>query len=195
MTKLVGENIELQLEDFEALRGVSEASIAALAKVTQWVRENSSDIIGMVVPTALTEAQFATLKGYSLVDGFGDPLPEAEKKWVMIKGQWILGSDYHTLTGNGALPDMVTNEAHIAQALNDGALLSYEVAQFPEHTHAYNVPGVSASGSGPATDGFEFRDSITYQDADYAGTTSPVGVAGKNNPNRIKLNYFLKINN
>lgn len=206
MTKIAGRNIDLQLENFLANRAVSEAMLEPLAALVQWVKENSADYIGQFEFTALTEAQFSSLKGYSIFDESSNPIPEAQKKWVLLKGQSIVGSEYATLTGKATLPNLRGNEAHLAQALNEASLLTYQENQNRAHRHFIantDVPYNDASGTlnnarSLSTRFSNFENIISYlfgsaTNPTVARTSSEGGAVAR--PNRVMANIFLKINN
>jgi hypothetical protein len=177
-------------EDVRQDKAVSEATQSKLAESLAWIMQNSSDIIGQKIDVALTEAQFATLKGYSLIDGLGSPIPEASKKWVLLKGQSITGSDYANLTGVNTLPDMVTTEAHVAQALNDAALLSYQENQNKSHTH-----GIKVSNKAYTSGGTSVGNGIISISEGYSNSGQIANEGGAvARPNRVMLNTFIKIN-
>lgn len=192
MTSIVGENIDLQAEDFTSQKAVSEAAVSQVAQVAQWVRQNSSDYIGMIDYCALTEEQHATIKGYSLLDEALDPIPEAQKKWALLKGQDITGSDFEVLTGISNLPNLVANEAHLAQMKSDGSMLSYQSNQNKAHNHTVPVAYETSSATlGLVPLGTDHHDIVQQTSANKTGSEG--GEVAR--PNRAMINIFLKINN
>lgn len=208
MTKIVGKFQDLHLENFLSGKAVSEAQLKPIAELVQWVKENCGDQLGDVKYSALTEAQFAELKGYVIVDG-GNPVPESQKKWVLWKGQSIVGSDYSNLTGKNSIPNLVSNEAHLAQTVNDSQLLSYQENQNKSHAH-YVANGDTVSSNSTTTDvspanslvfdalneggesrNYRFKGTSTVPNR---GLTSSSGGAVAR-PNRVMVNIFIKINN
>ena len=105
MTKLIGEKIDFYDEDVAYRNSVSEALFAKICKAMQWHNENTGDLIGDVKQSMLTQAQFCLLKGDDHTNA--DYL---SRKWVLMSGQDVTGSDYHTLTGNTHLPNATANK-------------------------------------------------------------------------------------
>lgn len=186
--KITGENLDLQEEDFAAGKAVSESNFATMAKITQWVKENFGDFIGKVQYAALTEAQFAAKKGYEIAG-----VAEADKKWVIMKGQSIVGSQYATETGITTLPDALGNGAHFAQMRAGNSMLEYQANQNQAHTH--NVTHTTdriAEGGGT----YDFEEGTSFGDS-VSNVTKSTTSSGDSEarPNRVLLNVFIMINN
>lgn len=182
--------------DVSTGKAVSEATLSKIAQTVTYLAKNSLDIIGETKITVLTEAQFAQAKDYEIFDTGSNPIPENQKKWVLYKGQDISGSDLANLTGINSLADMVSKEAHIAQALNDAALMSYQENQNKSHQH--NVTYVGGVYDELSSNSADFMRASSA--SDYTGpqnntktTTAEGGAVAR--PNRVMHNLFIKINN
>ncbi len=177
-----------------------------LASSLQWALQNVSDIVGKFEFMGLTEAQFAAAKGYSLVDESFQPIPEHLKKWILVKGQDITGSDYAEQTGITVLtPDLVTNSGHLGQAPNESSILNYETSQNKDHSHplikflgqnngvngqtAFNVFNNNTSTEDKGNRGFNFAE-IPYGNNEYMKRDG----GDQSHPNRALVNIFFKIN-
>ena len=193
MSQVTSELKKIYEEDVSANGSVSEEFFLKLAASMNWLIENAGDYVGKVEMTPLSEAQFAALKGYST------SASEYLKKWVLMKGQSISGSKYHSLYGVASLPNMVDNGAHPEQAKAGASTLAYFASQNKSHGHALmytrdtgNYGGLSAYSTSNLTSASKMT-AKSYEQA--SGT---YGITGEGadvaRPNSITLNFFLKIN-
>ena len=129
MTILASEIKKIHEEDIAANGTVSEGFFKKLAATMNGVVDNYMWHLGSKQESVLTEAQFAALNGYDV------NLPEEQKRWVLMKGQSIVGSALHALTGITTLPNAVANGAHSEQAKAGAATLQYFASQNKAHSH------------------------------------------------------------
>ena len=178
MTLLASELKKIHEEDIAANGSVSEGFFKKLASAVNYVIDNFLWDLGDVRSSLLTEAQFAARNGYSLA------LPEAQRRWVLMKGQSIAGSALNNLTGIEALQNMVANGAHLEQAT--GALNQYLISQNKAHTHGTRMGYPDFAGGGIAG-----SNDLSYV---WTGATNSEG-GSVARPNSVTVNFFIKINN
>lgn len=191
--------------DINSGSGISEDLAFKLASSVMWIMQNSADYVGKVEYAMMSEEDFAVTKGYSLVDESSQPLPEAQKKWILLKKQDITGSDYANKFGiTQVSEDLVAKRGHLGQAGNSSQIMTYEASQNKEHNHPLiknlgqvnGVNGVTAidyqdNGSfDTGNRGYSYND-LRGQDLPYI---QPDG-GDQSHPNRILTNIFLRINN
>lgn len=169
-------------EEVGAGKAVSKALVAKIAKLVTYVKKNSTDVIGKIEFSALTEEQFAEEKGYDLLDSQGQPLPMTEIKWVLMKGQNISGSDYSIKTGKAQLANMVSKSAFIRQATSEGNIGIYQDHQLGEVT-------VPADGQFSGTTSPYFQSS----NVDYP-VNRTINSGKDTRPRNYQFNIFIKIN-
>lgn len=175
MTLIPAERKEIHVEETSYKASISELTAQKIGASVNWVLANTSTQIGDIVPSALTQAQFQTLRG---------------NNWVLMSGQSISGSDLAILTGITSLPNMVGNEAFLGQK-NAQSMFAYEASQNKSHNH--NVTGNSAISH-------QFLDymntgytrDILYPGAAVFTSTSEGGAVAR--PNTVRVNFFIKIN-
>lgn len=192
MSQVTSELKKIYEEDVSANGSVSEAFFLKIASSMNWLIENAGDYVGKVEMTPLSEAQFAALKGYST------SVSEYLKKWVLIRGQSISGSKYHSLYGVSSLPNMVDNGAHPEQAKAGAATLAYFASQNKSHSHNLKTLGEGnlqylyyvGLAYYCVGDGSWDRHARTGVASDMVWESG----ADVARPNSITLNFFLKIN-
>ena len=195
MSQVASELKKIYEEDVSANGSVSEAFFLKLAASMNWLIENAGDYVGKVEMTPLSEAQFAAIKGYST------SASEYLKKWVLIRGQSISGSKYHSLYGVSSLPNMVDNGAHPEQAKAGASTLAYFASQNKSHGHALMYTRDTGNYGGGVTP-YSFSplssaaSKLSYKSYEQASGTYGVAAEGADvaRPNSITLNFFLKIN-
>lgn len=186
-------------EEVSYKSAVSEATFNKIGGSINYILENASDFVGNLVPTMLTEAQFATVKGYDYTE-----TDLTIKKWVIVDGQTITGSDYAVLTGITSLPNAKGNQAFPRQSNSDANIGQYETSQNLAHTHGENLGISTGASSVPVyTDTNLAVGTEVYVSTGAALTgtlssstrviTDSAGSATAQ-PNCWKVNYFLKIN-
>lgn len=186
MSQVTSELKKIYEEDVSANGSVSEAFFLKLASSMNWLIENAGDYVGKVEMTPLSESQFAALKGYST------SVSEYLKKWVLIRGQSISGSKYHSLYGVSSLPNMVDNGAHPEQAKAGAATLAYFASQNKSHSHVVNFPNGLTPERGAANHLITAYNYIVSNSRVTLNCSSDGADVAR--PNSITLNFFLKIN-
>ena len=177
MTAVTAQLNTMQIEECKFEASVSEAVMTRMAAVVNYLAQNAIDTLGTVIQSALTEAQFATLKGYD------HTAPYATRKWVLMTGASISGSDFANLTGITSFPDAVTNGAFLGQKKPSHSMTEYQTNQNQSHTHtsaALTSQSIQEGGSGNTSLGL--------------GSTGSSG-GDEARPNNIRVNIFIKINN
>lgn len=196
MTDITSAPSKIQEEEVAYKAAVSEATFTKIGAAINYIQDNASDYIGQLECTMLTEAQFATIKGYDYTE-----TDLTVKKWVIVDGQDITGSDYETLTGISTLASAKTNGAFPRQSDSDANINGYQSNQNLSHTH---IQQHEITGGGVQA---VIRDDIPG--TTYSGYRGFVGTAGDTSndlvstqgsggsearPNTWKINYFLRLN-
>lgn len=176
-------------EEVGAGKAVSKALIAKIAKLVTYVKKNSTDVIGKIEFSGLTEEQFAEEKGYDLLDSQGQPLPMSEKKWVLFDSQDISGSDYANKTNITSLPDGIGQGAFIGQLRSSETMLQYQIDSIKSHSHNYTFfNGYSKDG------GDDGESYVSGGNRLVAGATTATFGINETRPRNIRANIFIKIN-
>lgn len=144
--------------------------------------------VGDVKQSLLTEEQFLSLNGNA---------------WALMDGRDVTGSVYHAITGNTALPDMVTEGAFLRQVVDGRVLGSYEADAMQGHFHENRVRS-DVYGSGDsraliatsgADEGLLANGIDLYVDGPKTdGINGTPRVANETRPKNIAINFFIKIN-
>ena len=171
-------------EEVSYRSAVSEATATKQAGTVNYLLQNGTDVIGEYKHTFLTEAQFASLKGYNHTD------PLTTRKWALCDGSSIVGSDFNTLTGETNLPDLLSNEAYLGQASSDSALGDYETSQNKNHTHTVDTGILISQDVSGGTTGTLF---LGGSGSNVVGSSGNGGIDAR--PNTVRSHIFLKINN
>lgn len=184
----------IQEEDVASSSSASEALLKKIGGAVNYLIQNSLDYVGKFEATGLTEAQFATLKGYD------HTAPEPLKKWVLLKGQSIAGSKYAEITGKTTLPNAVSTGAFPGQASSKAQLLTYEESQNKAHNHSISFKeGHEGYGNVVEATAISPLKSVKYYVKGwFAWATSAYSMSTEGGavarPNTVRINWFLKIN-
>ena len=188
MTKLIGEKVDFYDEDVAYRNSVSEALLAKIGKSIQWHNENTGDLIGDTKQSILTESQFCLLKGDDHTN-----TDYISRKWVLMSGQDITGSDLHTLTGITTLPNATSTKAFFRQG---PAIGEYQSNQNLSHSHTFYKDNYRYKEFAPSLPiglyGIQPIDSEVW-----GGSTTTTTTSGgdESRPNNYQMNFFIKINN
>lgn len=120
MAELPSVREKITVEETSYRSGVSEATWQKIGSTMNWILDNSSFVLGDILWSCKTEAQFQSDRGTG---------------WVLMTGQNIAGSDLEVLTGIQNLPDMVGNGAHLEQLESGNSMFDYFPSQNKEHNH------------------------------------------------------------
>jgi hypothetical protein len=206
MTDVTDSRSFIQVEEVDANSATSEGTLAKIAGAINHILHNASDFLGQVVQVGLTEAQFATLKGYDHTE------PVTTRRWALMTGQSIAGSDYAILTGITTLPDATSNGGHfLGQAPTPTTgILNTETSRNKTIVHR-TVDGGIGSHTGLIIKSFD-GGSWNAIDASYGHAMDEATVTGEHSINRsaaasfdvnagstarpetIRVNTFIKIN-
>lgn len=183
----------IQEEDVASSSSASEALLKKIGGAVNYLIQNSLDYVGKFESTGLTEAQFATLKGYDHTQ------PEPLKKWVLLKGQSIAGSKYAEITGKTTLPNAVSTGAFPGQASSEAQLLTYEESQNKAHNHSISFKeSQEGYAHTEATAISLLKSAQKYVKGWFAWATSAYSMSTEGGavarPNTVRINWFLKIN-
>lgn len=194
MAKIVAEKVDIYEEEVGYRSSVSEAVMVKVAKGIQYHNENSGDAIGKVEQCMLTEEQFCTLKGDSHTN-----TDYTTRKWVLMSGQDITGSDFANLTGITTLPNATSTSAFFRQGSSLG---SYQDSQNKSHNHSITHPYAQGIGD----DGENTYTVIAGLGGATGGQTTTPGTwdtsrfsmssegGSESRPNNYQMNFFIKIN-
>jgi hypothetical protein len=196
MTDITAQKVKIQTEEVDYRSPVSEGTMTRIGSSINWIIENSTEKVGDIKASMLTESQFQS---------------QRTTKWVLMDGRNVSGSDYSVLTGNSTIPDAratvlrMKDNARSLDPAGDPALGSYQADQFAAHRHF--VANSANSGTNNAiTSGNSLSTKVynsefdTYADNIFGVSLEPnVGrsesVGGSET--RVKsviVNYFIKIN-
>lgn len=196
MTDITGAKINITTEETKSAAAVSQATLQRIGASINYINANSSTQLGDVVSSALTVAQFQSLRG---------------NNWVKFDGQDITGSDFAALTGVTTLPLQNLGGA-LKQAGGNIDLLEVGAGQNIQHRHYFGNSTTAKNYVSSGGNGTIFNDSDvvggepdTFHSQNNAGNASTtrnvyhgneVYEGGSTNEaSGIKLNFFIKINN
>jgi hypothetical protein len=147
--------------------------------------------VGTIVPSMLTEAQFATENGSG---------------WVPADGRIVTDSDYHVLTTNTTVPDLrgvFIRGKDGARGLDpdgDKALGTYTNDKMAQHTHNYTdetTPTYVVTGGQEFTNVEIGQGSELIRGSAIKTVTPPnefvLPFNNENAPKSVTVNYFIKI--
>lgn len=200
MAEIPASNKKIYEEEVNYKAPVSEATFTKVGGAINYVISNASDYVGQLESTMLTEAQFATTKDYDYTE-----TDLTVKKWVLVDGQNITGSDYATLTGLTALPSARSNGAFPRQAVSEANIGTYESNQNKSHVHQQSFLNDGSSTQYPARRGTNGGAESYYRQNTGTGFTlnqallvGPLNTQSEGGtearPNAFQVNYFLRIN-
>lgn len=175
----------IQSEEIASRKAVAESLLTRLAETNNYMALNAIEVLGEVKSCYLTEAQFAAQKGYDYTLGF------ESRKWAIMSGQSISGSEYTTLTGVATLPDMTTTGRFLGQKRAGDSLGQVETNQNLSHNHSVTL---TKSGSVPEAPTFRYEASAGYTAGSTTHTSTSSG-GDQAKPETLRLNFFIKINN
>lgn len=193
MTDITAQLIKIQAEETDYRSAISEGTLTRIGAAINWIIENTSQKVGDVQTSMLTETQFQASR---------------DNKWVLMDGRDVTGSDYAILTGNTVIPDAratvlrMKDNARALDPAGDAALGSYQADQIAAHRHFWAVAGAGSTGLLTANNttnhqvsGSDFTDNLFAPTATEptVGRTSNVGSAETRAKATI-VNYFIKIN-
>jgi hypothetical protein len=190
MTDITAQLIKIQSEEVDYRSAVSEGTMTRIGAAINWIIENTSQHVGDVQASMLTEAQFQAKR---------------DSKWVLMDGRDVTGSDYATLTGSSTIPDAratvlrMKDNARALDPAGDPDLGDYQADEVLSHRHFMASSSTVTPGTLNSTRQTSRLDSggftLLYPTTGAAdiGRTSLTGGL----ENRVKstiINYFIKIN-
>lgn len=186
-------------KDVETGKANSEALFSKLAQMMTYLKKNGTDILGLVIHAAWTEAEYSVEKGYDLLDGLGDPIPDNQKSWVKITTTPIdiTGSDYANKKGISTIAACPSGSALIMTD-TDGNILTASTGEVKSHSHRIMV-GQNGSGTTkvigtPDVSGNGFDSEIYASTNGFSGQYIENTGGANNLAAGLKVNMFLKIN-
>jgi hypothetical protein len=126
MTDITAQLIKIQSEEVDYRSAVSEGTMTRIGAAINWIVENTSQHVGDVQASMLTEAQFQAKRNTT---------------WVLMDGRDVTGSDYATLTGNSTIPDAratvlrMKDNGRTLDPSGDPVLGAYQADTFGTHRH------------------------------------------------------------
>jgi hypothetical protein len=196
MTDIVAQLTKIQSEETDYRSAISEGTMTRIGAAINWIIENTSQHVGDVQASMLTEAQFQAKRNTT---------------WVLMDGRDVTGSDYATLTGNSTIPDAratvlrMKDNGRALDPSGDPVLGAYQVDTFGTHRHQV---ATTQSDDFSSSDALSSSRSIMQQLTDAAsyqlralgpfpeptvGRTSASGSSETRAKSTI-INYFIKIN-
>ena len=176
-------------EEVQYKSAVSESSATKQAATINYLIDNSVDVLGTVIKSTLTLAQFAAQKGFNHTE------PLTTRKYTIMDGSSIVGSDLNTLTGQTTLADAVGNQAFFRNTDSDGNIGNFESSQNKSHTHTasdVNVPFAINQDVAGGTTGTPYLAGAAVNTESV--TIDPDG-GSESRPVNYKMSFFIKINN
>lgn len=170
---------------------VSEPLAQKIAANINALITSGGAVLGQIKPCYLTEAQFASQAGYD------HTAPIASRKWAIMDGQDISGSDFATLTGITTLPLCKDDRSFLRQAGSDAQLGLRESSQNKSHAHDVNWKLVDPNSEVGGNDGISVREGDSPPSSMVNGLIGPTASEGgtEARPNAYSFNIFIKINN
>jgi hypothetical protein len=178
---------EIYVEEVSYKSSISELTAQKQAASINWLLANAGTQLGDIVPSALTQAQFQSLRG---------------NNWVQLAGQSIVGSDFALLTGITTLANMVNGDTLI-KADSDASRLTRSTGSNQTHSHTQRISSTGGSmydweriSSSSGTTYWGMGSALVRGDATFGKvTTATSGDTANNLASGVKVNYFIKINN
>lgn len=180
MTVLASELRKIHIEETDYQTGVSEAVLQKIGKAINAIIDGmaSAGPVGTILTTMLSESDFQDLAG---------------ENWVLCDGQSCIASEYETVSGNSAVPDLRGRfqrmADHSSARIPDGTGLvgaTYADA-YAAHTHPL-YSGRFSEGGGPG-------NKIGADDAQAHSRTYATESSGgaETRPKSLLVNYMIRI--
>lgn len=169
MTDITGSRDKIQLEATDASSPVSEDLMTKIGGAVNYIIDNSTTQLGDIITSALTLAQFQTIRG---------------NNWVRMEGQDVTGSDFAVLTGITTLPVQYGGGALVA---NEASIMTSTSGENKSHTHYF---GLDTSGAGS----YNATPVNGYTSPNTADQVYPEGGL-INAAGGINVGMYIKINN
>ena len=186
MAKISGAKEYIYEEAVDHNSPLSEDLMKRIGASINYINDNSTFQLGDIIPSALTESQFQSIRG---------------NNWVKFDGQDISGSDFSNLTGINTLP-LQYDGGSLIQAAGTIDLLDTDLGDNKSHRHSmyrYSDDGTGSSRFFAKAGGYDEYDtdtSYTVIDTDYNGYPMIIDQGGTiNKAAGVRINFFIKINN